>query len=118
VFDTGRGHIAIDWELATTRSALFDLHDMLFRRWCDGPVSDDLRQDIERGLTSLKEQLASSARASAALLSVFEAADVYRHIYYLERIHSFVAREKTSPRHLDRVLVHVDAFRRHESGGR
>ena len=57
-------------------------------------------------------QRGSSAYDS--LIESIEKADIYRRVYYIEYIYSYVEKENVKPRHLDRILFFVGAYNCHE----
>jgi hypothetical protein len=111
-----RGTIIIDWEAAAYRSALYDFYNTFFRRLRGSPESSVTPNTIDRSIALLVKQLSVSRHDQyAPLISSLESADLYRWIYYIEYIYSYVQKEKFEERHLNRILFFIGAFCRHEA---
>jgi hypothetical protein len=116
VITSNRGNIVIDWEAAAYRSALYDLHNTFFRRLRGMPESLVAPQAISRAISSLKKQLSNSDDKQYDELNLsLESTDVYRLVYYIEYIYSYVQKGKFRARHLDKIIFFINAFERHES---
>ena len=58
--------------------------------------------------------LDTATAVSDTLISSLDTAAVYRWIYYIEYIYSYVEKGKMKDRHLDRILFFIEAFNQYE----
>lgn len=113
---TKHGDMIIDWEVAGYRSALFDFYHAFFRRFWGGKgVAPGMRGAIEKAIFQLRLTLNAST-GNKSLLSCLDAAQVYRWIYYIERICLYVKpRKKTmTESQLNKTLHFIDACHDYE----
>ena len=115
VLTTKHKDVVIDWEAAANRSALFDLHNSFFRRLRGGATATGMAEAIEQAISQLKGFLVQRGRgAHDVLTESLATAEIYRRVYYVEYIYSYVEKENVKARHLDRILFFMDAFNYHE----
>jgi len=111
-FQDNNGRIAvIDWESAQLRSALHDLYNYYFTELYYGRTRSDLLTEIDSSVLSLSQRLAADNPALSR--NVAKLGNVYRWLYYLERLHMLLERE-ISEGQLKVICHSADTFVRHE----
>lgn len=104
--------VVIDWEGAQHRSMLHDLYNyFLTELYYERPKSN-LVSEIDDAIILLGQRLASSQTVSSEDLVYLK--DVYRWLYYLERIEMLLDRE-ISEVILNVIRRSIDVFTKHES---
>jgi len=111
ILRTRDGIRVIDWESAGRRSVLFDLHNYFFTELYYKRATTDLLLEIEEAISSLQSRLASKAPGIARTLCL--SAQMYRWLYYVERILVLLDRE-LSDKVLDVILRSIEVFNRYE----
>lgn len=104
-----RGITVIDWEEAAFRTVLYDLYNLIFtmRHNENFPHAYNINETVR----SLQDRLASRAPEIAS--SIEDSKDLYRRIFYVEKVRRLMQRELT-PRRLEDISNSVDAFSRGE----
>jgi len=110
----------IDWELAGTRSALYDVYDAIFRRLWGKPITRDVVVEVMKTVQNLQRRLAMHKTGDKWMVSSsFHAHEIYRWFYYLERICTYVVRrEKLKESSLRRLRLYVETFVHYEEVAR
>jgi len=115
MLNTRHGLRVIDWESATLRSALFDFYSYFFYRSVHQklPVGQ-LSSEIEVALPYLTGKLNTTAPDISRSLKSFE--KVYRWLYYIERVHMLIERERYDTKHniIDVILRFIEVFNTYE----
>ncbi len=115
MLNTQSGMKVIDWEGAKYRSVLFDFYSYFFYRSVSGRVSiAQVVTESEEALSSMVSRIAHENQAMAIALQQSE--NVYRWLYYIERISMLIER-KVTDKNLDisdMILRYLDAFNRCE----
>ena len=104
MLNTKHGLRVLDWESATQRSALFDFYSYFFHRPVDQNIPiKQLSEEISIALPNVISRLdLTSPDISASLKSFVE---VYRWLYYYERIHMLIGRMKYDTKH--NIMVYI-----------
>ena len=111
-FQDNNGRIAvIDWESAQLRSALHDLYNYYFTELYYGRTRSDLLTEIDSSVLSLSQRLAADNPALSR--NVAKLGNVYRWLYYLERLHMLLEREMSEGQ-LKVIRHSADTFGWHE----
>ena len=115
MINTKKGVKVIDWEGVSYRSALFDFYSYCFYR----PICRDI--DIGQMSKEMNEvYIFFISRLSFSVPVIYESIigskDMYRRLYYIERICMLIERLKTDTHENLKwiVLKHIKAFRRYE----
>lgn len=111
ILRTKDGIKVIDWEGAGRRSILFDFYNYFFTELYYKRARKNLVQEIKRAISSLQLRLITKAPYLRKTLVSF--AQMYRWLYYVERIHMLMERE-LSNRLLDVVIHSVEVFNYYE----
>ncbi len=113
MFKTASGLKLIDWEGIGEQSLMYDFYNYFFSHlWVGRSKSplvnevDDAVQDMESRLEGVSEELA---------LSLSKKSNLYRMLYYFERIHANCAIFKSKP---EFFLVWINVFRTFETDKR
>ncbi len=116
VLTTEHGSLMIDWEMAGHRSALFDLFNVFFRRLWLGYASPGMAVAMQEAIAQVQSYVALSMSAgNSSELSLVDEADVYRRIYYIERVCKVVERQKMTDAVLDKSILRlIDTFSQYE----
>ena len=116
-FITEHGPVHIDWEMGGYRTALYDLHDAFFKRLQSELVPPDVTLVLAQAISRLQLCLSQQASVSnVALISSLQEAEVYRWIYYVERICFFLGGSNDmSDQKLNKMLLSIDAFNSYEA---
>jgi aminoglycoside phosphotransferase (APT) family kinase protein len=115
MLNTKNGLRVLDWESATIRSALFDFYSYFFFRAVHQNLSlDTLRTEISVALPFLITRLDVQAPDISGSMQAFE--EVYRWLYYIERIYMLMEREKDDRKHniIEVLLRFINVFNDHE----
>ncbi|RJR20786.1 MAG: hypothetical protein C4581_02900 [Nitrospiraceae bacterium] len=115
MLNTSHGLRIIDWESATSRSALFDYYSYFFFR----PLHQNL--SVEECCTEIKLTLPIFLSKLGITVSdvtqILQASDaMYRRLFYLERIAMLIERQKydTKLNVLGNISKYIDVFNRYE----
>jgi hypothetical protein len=111
ILRTRDGITVIDWESARRRSTLFDLYNYFFTELYYKRVTTDLVSEIQEVISSLQSRLALKAPDIARTLPAL--AQVYRQLYYFERVLMLLERELTD-KLLDVIRRSIDVFNHYE----
>jgi hypothetical protein len=111
ILSTKDGIMVVDWESAGHRSTLFDLYNYFFTEAYYGRATTDLVSEINEAISSLQSRLTSKAPDIARTLPSL--AEVYRRLYYLERVLMLLERELSNDL-LDVILRSIAVFNRYE----
>jgi len=115
VLKTRHEAVIIDWEILGYRSALYDLYDFFFERLWQGYVAPGMAVAMPKAISQVQSLLALNTSAHSSLLSLLPAAEVYRWVYYIERVCKAVERQKMTDAILDSsILRMIDAFDSYE----
>lgn len=107
MFYTKKGMKIIDWEGAANRSVLFDFYSYFFYRGLSGKVDiHRLSEEINRALQFYKSKL--SSKYPDICRSIDESEEIYRWLYYLERLLMLIERKQTD-RNLD-MSVYISKY--------
>jgi SAM-dependent methyltransferase len=111
IIKTEKGVSIIDWEHAGSRSLLHDLYNYFFtqKHW---NFEMNLTSEIDDAIASLQNELSSSSEIDAD--SIKPASQLYRWLFYVERI-SLMFQREWSDQALDVIFSSVFVFDRHES---
>ncbi|RJQ47989.1 MAG: hypothetical protein C4538_04545 [Nitrospiraceae bacterium] len=115
MLNTKRGLIILDWESATYRSALFDFYSYFFFRSVHQKLPvDKLNNEIKVALPFFVSKLDSMAPDISRNLKTFE--EVYRWLYYIERVSMLMEREKHDTKHniFEVILRFIEVFKTYE----
>lgn len=115
ILDTSEGIKVIDWESMSMRSALFDFYSYFFYRpACIGVPLDDLFVELDSALPDFVRAI--SKEKSPLLGSIESSVNLYRRLYYIERICMLVERESTDRnlQIMDFILRYIKAFSSYE----
>lgn len=97
----------IDWEDAAQRNPLYDLYNYFFTESYYGRTTSKIMTEVNEAIKSLQERLVTkSPEVAATLLS---SAEIYRRLYYLERLGMLLEREFSS-KILEVILRSLDVF--------
>jgi hypothetical protein len=105
----------LDWEHATYRSALFDFYSYFFYRPYRNRISaHELVLEINEALPSFISNL--SLKSPEIAESITSLGEVYRLLYYLERIYMLVERAMTDTNldEMESIRIYIDVFKKHE----
>lgn len=116
VLITNHGAVIIDWETVGHRSVLFDLYNAFLQQLYLGHAVPDIVVEMNGAISSLQSHLALRAPGIASeLLPLLPSADIYRWLYYIERVCRIVeAHIKITDGLLDTILRWIGAFNRYE----
>ena len=103
----------IDWESAGLRNPLFDLYNFFFTEQYYQNANINLVTEIGKTISSLRYHLKS--KASDLTESIVSSAEIYRWLYYLERIDLLMER-KFSNNLLSVILRSINVFSCYEKG--
>ena len=106
------GIAVIDWESAQHRSMLNDLYNYFLTELYYNRTQSNLLTEIDDAILSLSRRLALQAPELAG--AAIDLKDVYRWLYYLERMHVLLDREP-STNQINVILRSIDVFDKHES---
>ena len=109
---TNSGIAVLDWESAQHRSMLNDLYNYFLTELYYKRTRSNLLTEINDAILSLSQRLASKAPELAG--DAVNLKDVYRWLYYLERMHVLLDR-KPSANQVTVILRSMDVFDKHES---
>jgi len=105
----------LDWEHAAYRSALFDFYSYFFYRPYRNRISvHDLVLEINKALPSFISNL--SLKSPEIAESITSLGEVYRLLYYLERIYMLVERAMTDTNldEMESIRIYIDVFKKYE----
>jgi hypothetical protein len=88
MFWTRNGVKLIDWEAAQRLSVLFDFFNFFFSQLYLQNTTLDCPAEVEKGVKRMGTRL--SAKAPELAENLVECAELYRLVYYIERIHTFL----------------------------
>jgi thiamine kinase-like enzyme len=111
MFWTGSALKMIDWEAAQRLSLLFDFFNFFLSQIYLENTSLDWPKEVNNGLEKMRSILSEQAPHLAE--NIFECAELYRLIYYIERIHTFLGPFGLDSRRISRW---IEAFRKFEKG--
>jgi hypothetical protein len=104
---TKNGIKVIDWESASNRSLLFDLFNYFFTELYYRRATTSLVHEINEAILSLRSRIVTKAPDLAgAMVSL---SDVYRRLYYVERICMLLDRQLSNTL-LDVILRSIEVF--------
>ena len=109
MFWTGNALKLIDWEASQRLSLLFDFFNFFMSQIYLENASLDWPEEVNNGLERIRSILSEQSPRLAE--NIFEYAELYRLVYYIERIHTFLG-----PFGLDsqRISRFIDAFGKFE----
>lgn len=102
---TGSGLKLIDWDDTQKRSLLFDFYNFFFSQLYLKNASLDYPLEIKKGVHQLSSRMAINSPQLSE--NIIECAELYRVVYYIERIHSFLTSFGLDSQ---RIVRWVDAF--------
>jgi hypothetical protein len=105
----------LDWEHATYRSALFDFYSYFFYRPYRNRISvHDLVLEINKALPFFISQLSLKSREISE--SISSLGNIYRLLYYIERICMLLERAMTDTNLdvLGKLTIYIDVFKKYE----
>jgi hypothetical protein len=109
---TNSGIAVIDWESAQHRSMLNDLYNYFLTELYYKRTQSNLLTEIDDAIRSLSRRLTPKAPELAG--DAVDLREVYRWLYYLERMHTLLDREPSDTRsHV--IQRSIDVFDKHES---
>jgi hypothetical protein len=109
---TDSGIAVIDWEDARQRSMLNDLYNYFLTELYYRRTQSNLLTEIDDAISSLGRRLATKAPELAG--DAVDLREVYRWLYYLERMHTLLDRKPSDTRsHV--IQRSIDVFDKHES---
>ena len=111
ILRTEKGIMVIDWESASRRSTLFDLYNFFLTELYYKRATTNLVSEINEAISVLQSHLTLSAPDTARTLPSL--AEVYRRLYYFERVFMLLEREM-SDKILDVILRSIEVFNRYE----
>jgi thiamine kinase-like enzyme len=88
MFRAGGAVKLIDWEAAQRLSLLFDFFNFFFSQMYLQNTSLDCPEELKKGIKQMASRL--SAKAPQLAENLVECAELYRLVYYIERIHTFL----------------------------
>ena len=112
ILKTKNGIKVIDWEDASYRNPLYDLYNYFLTESYYKRSTKSLRPEISEAIKSLQSRIIQKSPEVAACPGFFS--DVYRWLYYLERLCVLLERE-LSPKVLEVVSRSVDVFYTNEA---
>jgi hypothetical protein len=110
IFRTDSGVKIIDWEGRENQSILFDLYNYFFSQLYLHNTESDLIAEMQEAVASLHSFLIVKAPETADSIQHF--APLYRQLYYIERISTFVDEFALPP---DKLLRWIEVFNQFES---
>lgn len=112
MFRNGRSLKLIDWEGSQRLSLLFDFYNFFFSQLYLDNTTLDCPSFIEQGISKLSQNIAlKNVDLSRNLV---ENSDLYRFIYYIERIHTFLTTFKLNNLEIKKW---TDSFKKFEKFG-
>lgn len=111
ILDTATGMKVIDWEDAARRSILNDFYNYFFTELYYRRVKTNLVAEMDDAITSLQASLRAKPGDLAGNLR--SSAELYRRLYYLERIQLLLEREP-GDKTLDVVLRSIEVYTHYE----
>ena len=102
---TGSGLKLIDWDGTQKRSLLFDFYNFFFSQLYLKNTSLEYPKEIKKGVHQLSLRIAKNSPQLSK--NIIECAELYRLVYYIERIHSFITSFGLDSQ---RITRWVDAF--------
>jgi len=102
----------IDWESAKQRSILQDLYNYFLTELYYRRTQSNLLREIDNAISMLSQRLAPIDSELASNVVAFK--DVYRWIYYLERMQTLLDRKPSTWR-ANVIRESMDVFEKHES---
>ena len=113
---TSKKAVIIDWEILGQRSALYDLHDYFFERSWLGHAAPGMAMEMQKAISQVESCLnANNSSRCSSLTALLSNAEVYRLVYYVERISKVVERKKITDAVLDKFILRlIDAYDRYE----
>jgi len=115
MLNTKQGLKIIDWESATSRSALFDFYSYFFFRPLHQNLSlDQFSSEIISALPLFLSELDMAAPEMTAALR--SADKKYRWLFYIERIYMLIERQRydTKLNVMENIFKYIDIFRQYE----
>jgi hypothetical protein len=107
ILKTRNGIMVVDWESASPRNVLYDLYNYFFAELFFKRVATTMVSEINDAIASLHARLLS--RAPDMARSLLSSAEVYRGLYYLERIRMLMEREPNVDL-LNTITRSIDVF--------
>jgi len=101
----------IDWESASRRSVCFDLYNFLFSELHKGRAAVLPRRELDRALDALGSVLKRQEREPPDIATL---SNVYRKLFYLERLLALAERRRPDQRDLRVVMRTLEVFSRYE----
>ena len=116
VLATKHGTVLIDWEAVASRSALCDLYHVFFRRLSGGGAAPGITAEMAKAISQLQSHEALHVPADMSSLVSFSAAtEIYRCIYYIERICKYVeTRPEMNEANLNEALLFTHIYHAYE----
>ena len=111
ILNTANGIKVIDWENGAKRNPLYDLYNYFLTESYYERTTVKMVTEINAGIMSVQERLAKSSPEIAATLAT--SADIYRWLYYLERLKVLVQRDM-SRHNLAVIMRSIDVFTEYE----
>jgi hypothetical protein len=111
MLNTKKGLMVIDWESIAHRSALFDFYNFFLTELYYNRTSTNLIRETREAILCLKEKLnAKNLEVAKHLVAL---ADVYRLLYYIERISMLIERG-INQKILEVISRSIQIFSEHE----
>jgi hypothetical protein len=107
ILSTKKRFVIIDWESIAHRSVLFDLYNFFLTELYYNRVSTNLISEIKEAIKSMQQKLISKNYEVANHLLTF--AEVYRWLYYIERIAMLLERGLTD-KIFDVIFRSIEVF--------
>ncbi|MGH8503911.1 MAG: phosphotransferase family protein [Gammaproteobacteria bacterium] len=104
--------IVIDWEAAGRRSILFDLYSYLFAEVHKRRAKTLPAEELDQAMRALQAKL---TREPSRPLDVTRMADIYRRLFYLERLLILAERNVSDKRFSRLVMRTIEVFSQYET---
>jgi hypothetical protein len=111
ILNTANGIKVIDWEGAAKRNPLYDLYNYFLTESYYGRPPAKMDTEISKGIKLLQARLVITSPEIAATLTA--SSDIYRWLYYLERIGMLLERDLNS-KILEVILRSIHVFDAYE----
>jgi hypothetical protein len=114
MFWTGSALKLIDWEAAQRLSLLFDFFNFFMSQIYLENTSLDWPVEVNNGLERIRSILSEQSPGLAE--NIFEYAELYRLIYYIERIHTFLGPFGLDIQRISRFIEAFGKFEKNSEG--
>ena len=111
IVQMGKNLGVIDWEGVASRSILFDLYNYFLTELYYGRASKTLGLQVNRAITNLSRMLEKKASYLGREVMTYQ--ELYRKIYYIERLKMLLDRE-FSNKQLDVAVRSMEVFQSYE----